>query len=514
VKPLEARRALRRANPLLMLVVGVLVGAMLVAIAKQPAKGNAAASGALNGGGSSTQTTTAGGVAAGTGTGTGTGTGAGTGLAGEAGTGGSGGAAAASGSSGGGGGASTASNCSGIDSSGVQGVTKTTIKIGFALPSLGVLAAAVNIGNPQSDINAALAGMRKVGRLPVCGRDIAPDFQTFNVLDPSQSRAACDNFAQNGDFAVISLFAFSAASCVTQENHMFLLDQGTADTLADFAATPLLFTTDPPIDSELRDAAYWAVKTGIVDGKTIGVYSNQNGPGGPDPASALVQQNLVDVLAQLGHPVKDVIVSNTSLSSSTPTAADPNDTTAVEKFKADNIQVVFPLEFSQNFMNQAEAQGYHPQWAVYSTGMASDATTSTYPSSLDGALGLLWEQVGEVASGIPPTPQAQACFGYYTAAGNGAPPGPDTAAGQTLREACDPVDLLVRALAAAGNDLTSSTLVAGMQTVQNVPESYYSPQTFLPAKHWGASQNVAVQWHASCSCWKMAGPFVPLYSQP
>ena len=517
MKSLQARMALRRSNPFVMLAVGVLVGGLLVALTKTPTNSRVATGGpgargetagqsgpgqALSGSGGPSVTASG---PAGSGS-AGASGGAGPAGAGTAGSGGAGTPAAS---------AAATDGCSGLSASGQQGVTAKTIKIGFALPNLGVLSAAVNIGNPQADIDAALKGMRKSGRLPVCGRDIVPVYQTFNVLDPSQSRAACDTFAdQDQVFAVVSLFGFAASQCVTQEKKVFLLDAGQTETLSEMASTPLLFTSDPPIDAQILDFAYWAASSGNLNGKTIGVYYNQNGPGGTAPPGALIQQDLINALAKLGHPVKDVVVSTTAENSSAPTAADPTDTVAVEKFKADGIQVVFPMEDSANFFQQAQAQNYHAQWLVFSSAMASDATTNTYPNSLEGALGLLWEQVGAAQSGIAPNAQTQLCERWYTEAGNGSPPQRDSAAELTLRESCDPLDLLVRALQAAGNNLTYSTLISGMFTISNVPQAYYANQTFRSGKQWGAAQNVVEQWHSSCSCWKFAQPFTPLYWNP
>ena len=540
MKSPQARMALRRSNPFVMLAVGVLVGGLLVALTKSPTNSTVATGGGPAVGQSSGQTLSgsgggsAGGAgAAGTGGSTsgsvsgGAAGGPGSSGAGQVSTGGtvpsgsgaasvsSGGSGAASGGGAAGGATVSTDGCAGLSASGVQGVTAKSIKIGFALPDLGVLAAAVNIGNPQADINAALQGLRKEGRLPVCGRDIVPVYQTFNVLDPSQSRAACDTFTdQDHVFAVVALFAFAASECVTEEKKTFLLDAGQTETLSEMATTPLLFTSDPPIDAQIRDFAYWAAESGRLNGKSIGVYYNQNGPGGTAPPGQYIQQDLIDTLAKLGHPVKDVVVSTTAENSSAPTAADPTDTVAVEKFKADGIQVVFPMEDSANFFQQAQAQNYHAQWLVFSSAMASDATTNTYPNSLDGALGLLWEQVGAAQSGIPPDAQTQLCERWYTEAGNGSPPQRDSAAELTLRESCDPLDLLVRALQAAANNLNYSTLISGMFTIASVPQAYYANQTFRPGKQWGAAQNVVEQWHASCTCWKFAQPFTPLYWNP
>ena len=55
------------------------------------------------------------------------------------------------------------------------------------------------------------------------------------------------------------------------------------------------------------------------------------------------------------------------------------------------------------------------------------------------------------------------------------------------------------------------TMVAGMETIKNLPMSYYSDQVFASGKHWGTTQNVVEQFHGDCSCWKVTGPWQPLF---
>lgn len=510
----DPRSGLRRSNPLVMLVTGALLGAMLVALATEPGNSTTRASGSTAG--HRTEVAPSGSPSAGASP--------------------SGGRhgrrhpskspSASPRSSGGTRGSShggptpvssatrSTAPCATSALNGVQGVTADTIKIGFAVPTLGALALVVSIGNPQQDVEAVLAGMKRRGLLPICGRTITPVFRSFSVLDPSQSRAVCDGFAdQDKVFAVVSLFAFAGASCVTQEKHLPLLDSGNALTESQFVASPLLFSDDPPLEAQIRDAAYWAVRSGALNGKSIGVYYNANGPGGADPPGRIVKNDLIDVLARLGHPVKDVVVSTTSLSASNPLASDPTDSVAVRKFKADHIQVVFPMEFSSNFFQQAGLQKYHAQWMVYGTAMVNDATTSSYPDDFSGARGLSFDHVGEVKSGVAVSAQTHRCLAYDAQAGHSAP-GPESAAGQTLRETCDPLRTLVAALSFAGRALNNRSFIAGMQAVRGLKASYYSPQSFTADKHWGATQNVAEQWSSGCSCWRVAGRWQPLWWQP
>lgn len=502
----DARSTLRRANPLFMLVVGALIGALVTGIGREPSSSNVEA--VAGGGGSpvAVESTGDGAVAVTPGA---TYSGAGGAVSGGAPT------AAAPGSPGGGvtptstgtavtraaGGA-----CAGSPSSGARGVTATTVKVGFAIPDIRAVVAVfgkqVDPGDMAGHVRAILDGMRKDGRLPVCGRDIVPVFREYNVLDPAASRSVCVAFTQQDKvFAVIALFAFGAADCVTQENRTFLLDLGVGLSEEDYKASPLLFGTDPSYEWQLRSFANMLIETNLVDGKTIGIYYNS-------AVEAQVKANLLDVLAKAGHPVKVTVTTDAGTGQM---GADPNDGVAVQRFRVGGVNLAISLAAGSNFYRQAELQNYKAQWAVYGVALASDATTAQYPkATFDGARALLWDHVGEVKSGIPLSAEQQRCLGYWRKAGHD-PGNPDFGEGQTIRESCDQLTIFTHALRAAGNNLTTPTLVGGMETIRDLTLSYYSDQTFVPGKHWGATENVVEEWHGDCSCWKLVGPWVPIY---
>src|SRR5947207_13450937 len=107
--------------------------------------------------------------------------------------------------------------------------------------------------------------MRKAKLLPICGRDIAPVYRKFDVLDPSQSRAACVGFADEDKvFAVVTLFGFSGAECVTVEKKLFLLDAGNALTEPDYRASPLLFWEDAPLEPTKDAMTSWSIHADVI----------------------------------------------------------------------------------------------------------------------------------------------------------------------------------------------------------------------------------------------------------
>jgi hypothetical protein len=501
------RSTLRRANPLFMLVIGGLIGSLVTGIGREP--GGRSESVASTAGGNAletTLTTLAAGTGAAAGDATTTTLAAGAGAAPVAGAAPAAGAGATSPAAGAKAAPATTGGCAGTASTTTQGVTAKSVKIGFAIPDISALGAVfgeqVDPKDMPGHIRAVLAGMRKDGRLPICGRDIEAVFRTYNVLDPAASRSVCVGFAdQDKVFAVIALFSFGAASCVTVEKKTVLLDLGSLLADADYAQSPLLFGTDPSIDRAYRSLANWILKTNLANGKTIGLYYNSAG-------RDLVKKNIIDVLAAGGHPV-NVEVSTDAAATST--AADPNDSVAIQRFRAGGVDLAIPLSGSSNFYRQAQLQAYKAQWAVEGVALASDATTKQYePNTFDGALGLLFDHVGEESSGIPLTKEADTCYRYWREAGGTVPPR-DYGEGQVIRESCDQINLVTKAMGVAGNNLTTTTLVLGMETIKDFPLSYYSDQTFVRGKHWGSVKNVIEQYHKDCTCWKVTGPFQPLY---
>ena len=506
--------AIRRANPVVMLVVGALIGAMLAAIGRQPPVSTDVATG-QTGSASATTVATAGpdgvadpgspeasaggtgGVAAGAG---GAGTPSGTGGQTPVGGGGEGGVTP------------TAEACAAVQQPGVQGVTEDKIKIGFAVPDLGVLAALIEVGDIEKYTRDVLTSLEAEGRLPVCGRSIDPVFRTYDVLDPAQSRSACAGFADEDKvFAVMALFAFAAADCVAIEKGLVMFDAGQALTEPSYAKTPLLFAAQPPIERQLRAYSSWVVEDGIAPGKKTGVYYVRNGPGGSAPPGDAVEKNLIAELKRLGHPV-DVVVATDGCGAYA--CADPNDNLALQRFQSEGVEVVYMMNYKATLIQRAEAQGYRPRWVLLGTAMASDATTGNVPpANFDGSLGMLFEHVGEELAGVPLSAEEQRCWGWWESQGNERPPSRDAATGQSLRQVCDQLDILTRALAGAGGNLTSQTMVTGMEGIRDLPMAYQATLSFLPGKHWGAASNLIVRWHADCECWKATGGFRPLYGR-
>ncbi|MGH2820079.1 MAG: ABC transporter substrate-binding protein, partial [Actinomycetota bacterium] len=364
----------------------------------------------------------------------------------------------------------------------------------------------VDPGDMRAHIEAILAGMRRDGRLPVCGRDIQPVFREYIVPNEASSRSVCTGFIDEDQvFAVVALFSFGAQDCVAIEKKTPLFDLFASE--ENLARTPYLFGMSAPPEVAWRSVAHWLVETGVVKGKKIGVYHSTE--------SDVVPDNLIATLKKLGHPVDVVVTTDTPGGS---TVADPNDGVAIQRFKAEGVTLAIPADGGGNFYRQAETQDYHPQWAVQGVAQASDATTGNYPPDIfDGALALLFEHVGEEKAGIPMSAEEQVCYRYWEEA-SGERPGEqwkrDWGKGQTIRESCDQINLFTLALARVGNNpLTRDTFVLGVETIRDVPLAYYGDAVVTPDKHYMTSKNVQQRYFKKCACWHSSNKWVPLYAQ-
>jgi hypothetical protein len=517
MNPRTPTPSLRRTSPLVLLVVGVLIGALLTAVGRQPEPAEQVATGTTPGR-PGTATTVVGptgevvldadgahvpGVDAGGDGAAATGADPATGDP---------GAPSGPGGEGGAGPAHAAGACDATQEPGVQGVNDTTLKVGFAVPDLGVLAALIEVGDIQEYTRSLIAALEAEGHFPVCGRTVEPVFRTYNVLDPAESRSACVGFAdQDKVFAVMALFAFTAADCVAREKGLFMFDAGQALTEPMYAATPLLFAAQPPIERQLRAYSSWVVQDGIAPGKKTGLYYVRNGPGGTAPPGEAIEGNLIAELERLGHPIDVVVATDGCGAYACP---DPNDNLALQRFQSQGVEVVYMMNYKSTIIQRAEAQGYRPQWVLLGTAMASDATTGEVPpQNFDGALGLLFEHVGEELAGIPPSAEEEQCFARWESQGGARPEQRDSAVGQSLRQVCDQIELLARALTGAGANLTPQAMVAGMESVRDAKMAYQATLSFVPGKHWGSSENLVVRWYAECECWRSTGGFRPLFGR-
>jgi ABC-type branched-subunit amino acid transport system substrate-binding protein len=393
--------------------------------------------------------------------------------------------------------------CGTVNTPGTRGVTDKVIKIGVGIPDVeafGSLSPDLVIGDQQADFEAHLAALRKKGLLPVCGRDIKAVYRKYNVLEPSLSRSVCQGFIDTDQvFSVITDFSFGDPNCITQENKTLLVDYGNLLVKANLDASGgRLFSLSPPLDQALRIWATYVAKKVAPTHKKVGLYYYDPGDG-----DTTIQTSVIDVLKSNGYPP---VIATTSNSPTTPN--DPNDSVAVQRFKAAGVDVV--LRIYTNFVDEAKRQGYRPQYVMYGSDVTKAKSGKYDPAYMDGSLGVHWFLENDIGNGKPPTPREQECIKDLTDAGI-KKPGRDQLEWLSSNQYCDLLWITLQGIRAAGRNVTTNRVVLGIRTVKNYAAASMSPLSFSAEKQWGANLKRIARYDKDCPCWRNITGFLPLY---
>ncbi|MDX6230958.1 MAG: branched-chain amino acid transport system substrate-binding protein, partial [Frankiales bacterium] len=398
-------------------------------------------------------------------------------------------------------------DCAKLQTPGVRGITPTTIKIGVGLADLDALKPlygdAVTFGPQEQIFDAVFKGNLAQGALP-CGRHIVPVYQKYQVLTESQSRAVCQSFMNDEKvFAVITTFSFRDPLCITQENKSFLIDEGYQIYQTQVAQSGgRLFSLHPPVDLWYRIWTNWVItRLANQPGVKFGVYYNTTDP----LRVAVVEKDILKVLK--AHGITPVIATSDASAAALITG-DPNDTSAVLKFK--NEHVTHVMMSVENFMKEAQRQSYHPQYFFAGTD-AEDANAGRFdPDNGDGAQGLTWDRINDYHRGVKPSADQEQCVGYTTKAGI-ARPRQESGQWELTMIACDEVGIVVRAIRAAGANLTTNRLALGARTVTSWPGNFVGRGGYTDKKSYLVNENREARYSKDCSCWKTTGDWKPLF---
>jgi hypothetical protein len=389
-----------------------------------------------------------------------------------------------------------------------RGVTATSITVGVAyldLSGVQYLGPDYNVGDVQKQWNALIDGYHRQHLLPVNGRDITLKFHSFSVLQPAQQRSVCTAMVQDDQvFAVVApeYFYQYGAECISAEYHTPLItSDGPTDDVYQRGA-PFLYTIMPSSNQQLENMVYWARDKGILKSNSvIGVY-HLNDPN----VQRLVDQSLKGTLAKVGQSVKVEQTTNDA-------NGGPEDSIAVQNFRAQNVDLAIIMTSNIGFMQQASVQHYDPKYIGSDyNGYTTYLQGADYPKDeFNGSYAVTTTDRGLDGAGQGLTPSQQACIDNYNRysgqnlgrhAGYGTH---DTAELVYVLMSCDEGGLMLHALQQAGPQLTPLSFAAGMQTVQNMPMDYFPAVSFGPGKYTGVTQEATIQWEGDCTCWVRRG---------
>ncbi len=377
-------------------------------------------------------------------------------------------------------------------------VVERTITIGVAYPDVSAFATLnkkFSIGDPEQQAAAVLDGWRRDGLLPVNGTDIELVFRKYSIINTSDKLGVCTGFAQDDDvFAVVSGRDFTVgAECLASRFDIPTIDlMGASPSVYDRA--PRLFTIRPNEADVLRAYVQWADSQGFFDGATVGVFW--------DTRSEEAVEAFKEAMAAAGHSIAVEVASDGEGIGS------PQDQISVERFLAAGVDAAVLLVGTSsvtNFMHFAQSQNYRPayrsmEWASH----IGDVASGSLPQEqYDGTVAMTVSRVGEIAAGMQPNAETEACISNYErfSGVDIAPTSPETAEWAQILYTCDLMSVLLAGLHGAGDDLTQESLVAALESLQDFPLAAWGDLTYGPGNHAGVQQFRTVEWGSGCLCW-------------
>lgn len=392
-----------------------------------------------------------------------------------------------------------------------------TLTVGVAVPDLSYLKAinaAWDSGPIASYIEAAAQYWRAQKMLPVGGVDLKFVSRKFNSLNASDAEATCQTLmADDHANVVLAPGAFGTGSdCVTQKYHAVEI---TTDLITDTQLAqdaPYLFNTDRTTTTILRNWILWADSNGLLKGKKIGIYSLT---GGIRPAQYDADyQTVASTLSKRGYSIAASVKTASPLGG-------PDDDIAETKFQQAGVDLALLMvtDINQaNFMQRAEQFGYRPAFIDSDYIWNTDDSVANIRSAAeaDGELAVTGYHNGEVGSGQV-SAESAACF---QAVKQYAGLTVDLKSNQYryALSSCDLVKTLVfgmRAAADAGRSVTATpSLIAGLESVHDLPMARTARVTFSPQSHEGSHLIRTIRYSGGCGCYKLvgSGAFVPEFT--
>ena len=384
------------------------------------------------------------------------------------------------------------------DSQPAAAVVERTITVGLAYPDISAFATLnkkFDIGDPEQQAAAVLDGWRRNGLLPVNGTEIELVFRKYSIIGSSDKLGVCTGFAQDDDvFAVVSGRDFTVgAECLASRFDIPTIDlMGASPSVYDRA--PRLFTIRPNEAEVLRAYVQWADSLGLFDDATVGVFW--------DTRSEEAVDVFKEAMAEAGHSIAVEVASDGEGIGS------PQDQISVERFAAAGVDAAVLLVGTSsvsNFMHFAESQNYRPayrsmEWASH----IGDVSSGSLPQEqYDGTLAMTVSRVGEIAAGMPPSAETEACISNYErfSGTDIARSSPETAEWAQILYTCDLMSVLLAGLQGAGDDLSRESLVSALEGLEDFPLAAWGNLTLGPGDHSGAQQFRTVEWSADCLCW-------------
>lgn len=417
---------------------------------------------------------------------------------------------------------------SGNSSSGSKsGVRGGAVHIGFAYyhnsdAAFGSVSATGSVVDFRRAYQAMVDDLNARGGL--LGRKVVPHYRPFDVYQDGnvQQNAICTYFTEDQP-VVAALGVFSH----TEDYYSCLEKLGVAHLAAGGGAVEgddRLFADYPHAASSgaltLARAVRALVDETVAQGfltpsSKIGIFGDDN-----DVIRRVIANHLRPALARHGLSVDDahVALAKDTQNMQDHGQASTDATLFTQRFKADGVDRVIPLNIPFQFMTAADSNDYLPRYAI-ATHSSPDwlaANPGLAPArQLEGSVGVGWSPFADVmgADDDQPRPALDACMSKLQAAGIEAKKG-DRLWELSAAAVCDNVAVLEAAVKAGGAPITADSLIAGLESLRDgIPMAAVTAVRWAPDRHDGIATVRPIRYVANCgtrACYRYTGAPKPV----
>ena len=412
-----------------------------------------------------------------------------------------------------------------------QGITATTIKVGFiGIDSASqaetntLFGASSPPADTQNAMKAIVAYVNSHGGID--GRKIIPVYveRQTSSTDPNADHALCTSLTEDAHvFAVVTNSAHDEEPCYAK-HHTLLLD----DTLVsqhDLLSKLSPYVWSPGLTSD--EAGYAALVDSLGAQRYFAAADAKVGIVGYDdpPTHFTFDKVLKPRFAAIGFPLSKVHIEFISQPQSDADnakwAQDIQGT--VLHFRSEGINRVFFMAPGAGvpiiFMNQAESQQYHPIYGLSSYDSPGFLLQGKMPNDqLHGSMGAGFNEITDVdAQRGDPFPSGvaeQRCLSILRASGQ-TPANRGAAFGAMYL--CDGAFLLQQAAQGSGAALSVQTWAKSAEQLGSRFQATYSlpgGTLFDKALHFGSAYYRWLKFNDGCSCFEYASKNKPIPRQP
>lgn len=420
------------------------------------------------------------------------------------------GTAAGTGGGGGGSGTTTPVALTASDT----GITKDTVKLGFAVFDLGgAQQVAGSVPGFRDDTPAVIDALVKHANDTggVHGRRIVPVKKAVDLINAGDQHSKCTAFAKDDKvFAVVDSFNFlypQTRACLTVDNRVPLVTHEGGTVAEMTKAAPMQISGAP---THNRQAQLWvaaAKQDGFFDPaqgfKRLGILTDNCDRNSVDDPKTGLKAWLRNVGVDTWTEVEINCDYNTM------TGTGPSSTLAMRRDGVSHVMLGVYSLAARSFIQAAAAQKYDFEYyASDYRGPTSDGIAKDFdPDQYDRVRGVTTWRTGEQAAGKPLGPRALACSKILTDAGLK----PVTAYVWDAEALmlCDNLDIFLRAARAAPPNLKRADVGTAAQRLPEFDLSWDYPARFAPGlfSAGGRTQWARLEWRRECTCWhQIRGP--------